>query len=162
MVIVMMGPAGAGKSTVGAALAARLGWRFVDADDFHSASNVARMARGEALTDGDRAGWLSTLHDVLAQASDRRESLVLACSALTAAHRAHLVGALRHIRFAYLKSSPAVLRSRLEARTNHFAGSALLDSQLATLEEPGPPAVVFDGEAPVDATLERIRLEYGV
>jgi len=163
MVIVVMGPAGSGKSTVGTALAAQVGWRFVDADDFHPPANLAKMARGEPLTDADRAGWLTTLHDMIAHAAGRRESLVLACSALTAAHRGRLVGDVRQIRFAYLKCSPAVLRTRLETRQNHVAKSVLLDSQLATLEEPtADSALIIDGEAPVDTTIERIRRECGV
>ena len=112
MVIVVMGPAGAGKSTVGAALARSLGWRFVDADDFHPHANLVKLARGEPLTDADRAGWLSALHDVIARVAERRESMVLACSALTEAHRATLGGDVRSVRFAYLRNSAAVLRDR--------------------------------------------------
>lgn len=162
MVIVVMGPAGAGKTTVGAALAAALGWRFVDADEYHSAANLAKMARGEGLTDDDRASWLAALHDVVTQAASRREPLVLACSALTAAHRARLAGDLRAVRFAYLKTSPDVLRARLEARQHHVAKANLLSSQLATLEEPDDPSLVFNGQADVETLVSNIRTEFGV
>jgi gluconokinase len=162
MVIVLMGPAGAGKSTVGEALGARLGWPFVDADDYHSPANVAKMHRGEPLTDRDRAAWLASLHRVIALAVDRRESIVLACSALTAHHRELLKGTLRPVRFVYLKNPPEVLQARLQARRDHFAGAALLDSQLATLEEPGDAALVVDGTADLDTIIGRIRLEFGV
>lgn len=162
MVIVVMGPSGAGKSTVGVALATALGWRFVDADEYHSASNLAKMERGEALTDADRAGWLATLHDVIARAAGRRESFVLACSALKAAYRAQLAGDLHRIRFAYLKNTPEVLRARLEARQHHVAKADLLPSQLATLEEPDDRSLSFAGDADVPTIVARIRTELGV
>ena len=162
MVIVVMGPAGAGKSTVGAALAASLGWRFVDADEFHPHANLVKLAHGEPLTDRDRTGWLSALHDVIVRAAERRESMVLACSALTDAHRATLVGDLRAVRFAYLKNSAAVLRARLTARQGHVAKANLLESQLATLEEPVDATLTFNGEADVDTIVARIRREFGI
>ncbi len=162
MIIVVMGPAGAGKSTVGAALAASLRWSFVDADEFHSHESLAKLARGEPLTDRDRAGWLLALHEVMARAAGRRDSMVLACSALTDAHRATLVGDLRSVRFAYLKNSAAVLRARLTSRQGHVAKANLLESQLATFEEPVDASLTFDGEADVDTIVARIRRELGV
>jgi gluconokinase len=162
MVVVLMGPAGAGKSTVGSALAERLGWTFVEADDYHSAAAVRTMSGGRPLTDADRAGWLDTLHAVVARALDRREPLVLACSALTAAHRHRLAGDLRHVRFVYLRVPRAVLRERLEQRPGHFAGVALLESQLATLEEPDGGALTLDGTQDVATLVGHIRLEFGL
>lgn len=162
MVIVLMGPAGSGKTFVGTALAERLGWAFVDADDHHPPANVAKMARGYALTDADRIGWLDALRAIVSRAIDRREPLVLACSALSAQHRTQLVGALRPVRFVYLKTAPEVLRERLVTRRGHFAKSDLLDSQLTTLEEPGADALVVDGAADVETIIGHIRLEFGV
>lgn len=162
MVIVLMGPAGAGKSTVGAALAERLGWGFVDADTHHPPANLAKMERGHSLTDADRAGWLDTLHGVVARAIGRRESLVLACSALTAQRRAHLIGDLRPVRLVYLKTSPEILHARLAGRHGHFAKENLLDSQLATLEEPGDDALTVDGAADIDTIVGHVQLEFGV
>jgi gluconokinase len=161
MVIVVMGPAGAGKSTIGAALAERLGWAFVDADDYHPPANVAKMRRGIPLSDVDRASWLRELHQIVARASDRRERLVLACSALTQAHRAVIADGLRPVRFVYLKVARDVLRSRLETRPGHFATIDLLESQLETLEEPGEEALTLDGAADVDTIVGHIRLEFG-
>ena len=162
MVIVMMGPAGAGKSTVGAALAERLGWAFVDADEHHPPANIAKMERGLPLDDSDRVGWLATLHAIVARAIDRRESLVLACSALTGRHRELIADDLRPVRFVYLKTSPGVLRARLAGRRGHFAKADLLDSQLAVFEEPGADALTLDGAADIDTIVGHIRLEFGV
>ncbi len=162
MVIVMMGPAGAGKSTVGAALAERLGWAFVDADEHHPPANIAKMERGLPLDDSDRVGWLATLHAIVARAIDRREPLVLACSALTARHRELIADDLRSVRFVYLKTSPGVLRARLAGRRGHFAKADLLDSQLAAFEEPGADALTLDGAADIDTIVGHIRLEFGV
>lgn len=162
MVIVLMGPAGAGKSTVGVTLATRLGWMFVDADDYHTPAHVAKMGRGEPLTDTDRAGWLGALRTVIERALDRREPMVVACSALATRHRAHLAGGLHGVRFVYLKADRAVLAARLRERSGHFAKTPLLDSQLETLQEPGDEALTVDGTADIDTIVGHVRLEFGV
>ena len=141
----MMGPAGAGKSTVGLALAREIGWRFVDADSYHSESNIGKMGRGESLTDADRAGWLRALHQVITDATNRGEALVLACSALARRHRDVLTGGLDAVAFVYLRTPVSVLRARLAVRPDHFADERVLPQQLATLEEP-------DDALTVDAT----------
>lgn len=158
MVIVVMGVAGAGKTTVGSLLARRLGWAFFDADDFHAPANVAKMARGEPLDDTDRAAWLDTLAALIDRLLREQRPAVLACSALRASYRARLCG--RHgdaeVRIVYLHGDPDLIRSRLEARHGHFASAGLLPSQLVTLEEPQNALVVEIDAAP--ATLvERIR-----
>lgn len=161
--IVLMGPAGAGKTTVGTALAERLGWIFVDADDHHAPASLDKMASGTPLTDADRAGWLERLHALLTRSLDRRESMVLACSALTHAHRQRLVDGLRPVRVVYLQTPRDTLLARLRARRDHVAGEALLDSQLATLEEPdADDALVLDGASSIDALVGHIRLAFGV
>lgn len=156
-----MGVAGSGKTTIGRALANSLGWPFVDADDYHSRENIARMRRGLPLTDADRVPWLAALHGVIARALDRRESLVLACSALKERYRVALAGGLRTVRFVYLTAPEAVLRDRLANRTDHFARPNLLDSQLATLEPPAD-ALEIDATLPVDQIVVRIRREFGL
>jgi len=164
VVIVLAGAAGAGKTMVGRALAAALGWRFVDADDYHAPADVAKMRAGVALTDADRAAWLTTLHGVLATAIDRRESLVLACSALKQRYRDILRSNLRGVRFVYLNASEATLCARLASRTGHFAGPALVASQLATLEEPrdAHDALTIDATWPPEQIIRAIRHEFGV
>jgi len=139
MVIIVMGPTGAGKSTIGRALAAAQRWPLVEGDDYHSASNLDKIKRGTPLTDEDRAPWLAVLHGVIARAVERRDSLVLTCSALKARYRQTLGGELRRVRFVYLRAPERVLRERLERRAGHIAGPTLLASQLATLEEPESP-----------------------
>ena len=161
MVVVLIGAAGAGKTTVGRALADALGWRFVDGDDFHSPAAITKMRAGAALTDADRVPWLASLHQVIAIAIDRREPLVVACSALRARYRERLHGDLRTVRFAYLKADEATLRRRLTERAGHFAGPALITSQLATLEEPHE-GLTIDATQPPESIVAAIRYEFGL
>lgn len=154
MVIVIIGPAGAGKTLIGRALAHELGWRFVEGDDHHSPAAIA-------LTDADRAPWLASLHDILAAVLDRREHLVLACSALKERYRLTLRGDLRTVRFVYLKSDEPTLRRRLAERGGRFAGPALLASQLADLEEPAD-ALTIDALQALERIIATIRRELGI
>jgi len=162
-VIVVMGVAGSGKTTVGEALASAVGWRFVDADDHHAAASVAKMARGEPLDDGDRWPWLDRLRAIIEGALAREDGLVLACSALKASYRARLAGgdAGGRVRFVHLAGTPELLRARLAQRPGHFMKPGMLDSQLATLEVPSD-AVTVDVALPLAAQVARIRLELGL
>ena len=162
-IIVLMGPAGAGKTTVGELLAESLGWHFLDADAFHSSANVERMRQGIGLTDADRAPWLRAMHDALEDLHARGESVVLACSALKAQYRRALVpvSASNSVRFVYLRAPEAVLRERLAHRTAHYAGTSLLASQLATLEEP-PDALWIDASCEPAEIMHRIRRDLAV
>jgi gluconokinase len=143
-----MGVAASGKTTVGRALAARLGWRFLDADDFHSARSRAKMRAGQPLTDGDRLPWLERLHAALAEAVAAKRPVVLACSALTERYRRTLIGRLRSVRLVYLRIMPRLARRRIAART-HFFNPGLLTNQFETLEEPAD-AIAVDASRRVD------------
>ncbi|WP_421932310.1 gluconokinase [Phenylobacterium sp.] len=147
--LVIMGVAGAGKSTLMRALAARLGWACQDGDDLHPAVNVARMARGEPLTDADRAPWLAAVDAWLDARRAEGEPAIIACSALKRAYREGLRAGRPGLRFVWLTGDPQVLAQRLADRTGHFAGPDLLTSQLATLEPPGPD----EGVIPVEIGL---------
>jgi gluconokinase len=138
-----MGVSGCGKSTVGEALAAHLGWRFVEGDSLHPAENVAKMAAGQALNDGDRAGWLSTLAQQLAQARTAHQGLVISCSALKRTYRDRLRGGDPDARFVHLAGSREVIAQRLAARTHLYMPPSLLDSQFADLQVPEPEEQVL-------------------
>src|SRR5690242_12438217 len=158
-----MGVAGAGKTTVGRELATSIGWEFHDADDFHSRENIAKMHRGEGLTDADRQPWLDALCRLIAAIVRERRHAVLACSALKQAYREVLMPAgvaSAVVRFVYLDVPPEELERRLESR-HHFAGPSLLSSQLATLEKPND-AVWVDGTRPVPAEVNSIREALGL
>jgi gluconokinase len=161
MVIVLMGPAGAGKTTIGRSLAVDLGWRFVDGDDLQPRANIDKMRRGDPLTDGDRASWLAALHAVIARAIDRREHLLMACSALKERYRSALHADLKPVRFVYLKADTSLLQHRLEQRPHHFAGPSLLISQLTDLEEPAD-ALTIDAANDPSEIVHHIRREFGV
>ena len=131
-----MGVSGSGKSTVGALLAARLGWEFLDADEFHPAENVAKMSAGTPLEDADRWPWLERLNEELRQ----RTNAVLACSALKDSYRQVLCKDLE-CRIVHLRGSSDLLRARLQERKHRYMPASLLESQFAALE---PPAGAID------------------
>jgi gluconokinase len=146
-----MGVSGAGKTTIGQALALRLGWTFLDADDFHPPQNVAKMAATIALDDADRWPWLDAMNSVLKAQTDA----VLACSALKQAYRERLTRGLQAFSFVYLHGTPALIRARLEQRRHRFMSAALLDSQLAALEPPAQ-AIAIDVAGEVQASVAAI------
>ena len=159
--VVVMSVTGAGKTTVGQALARALGWRFVDADDLHSSANVEKMSRNEPLTDADREPWLQAVRGEIVNAQAAGQPLVVACSALKRAYRRTLSDGL-DVQFVYLKASRDALAQRLAKRRGHFAGPGLLDSQLATLEEPGPDeATIVDAMLPLETVVLHIREALG-
>jgi gluconokinase len=140
---VVMGVAGSGKSLIGAELARALGIAFVEGDDYHSAENVDRMSRGVPLTDKDRARWLHSLAGRIREAMDAGTGLVMSCSALRRSYRDILRAQASDLRFVFLKGERALISERLAGRHGHFMPPSLLDSQLATLEEPTPDENVW-------------------
>ena len=145
-----MGVQGSGKTTVGQALAARLGWNFADADDFHSTANKAKMSAGIPLTDEDRMPWLAAVRAAMEKAG---RNLVMACSALKEKYREQLV--FPGVRVVYLRGSQELIAARLQARQHHYAKLDLLPSQFEQLEEPRD-AVVVDIAHSVDEIVEEI------
>lgn len=131
-----MGVCGSGKSLIGAALARALEVDFVEGDEYHPAENVRRMSAGIPLTDDDRAGWLRALALRLHEAKDAGTGLVMSCSALKKSYRDVLRGGGGELRFVFLRGSRALIAERLAGRAGHYMPAALLESQLATLEEP--------------------------
>jgi gluconokinase len=150
-VLVIMGVSGSGKTTVGALLAGRLGWHFAEADDFHPAANIAKMRNAIPLEDADRLPWL---HAIAAQIDRWRAegtNGVVTSSALKRRYRDIIIGDRPEVRLVYLKGDHDVIAHRIAARHGHFMPASLLDSQFATLEEPGPeerPIVVSIGNPP--------------
>ena len=136
MVIVLMGVAGSGKTTVGQKLAAELGWSFRDADEFHPPENVAKMSSGLPLTDRDRAPWLAAIRAHIDACLARGEGAVVTCSALKEAYRRALLADPARVKLVHLTGDFALLSARIGARQGHFMKPEMLQSQLATLESP--------------------------
>jgi gluconokinase len=136
--VVVMGVSGCGKTSVGRALAAATGWRYVEGDELHPPENVARMAAGTPLTDADRQGWLEKIASAIAAAAQRGEGLVVTCSALKRRYRDLLRGGAPDLRFVHLQGPRELLAERMAARQGHYMPPSLLDSQLEALEPPQP------------------------
>jgi gluconokinase len=148
-VLVVMGPAGSGKSTLGVALAAELDVPFLEGDALHSPESVAKMRSGHPLDDADRAPWLARIRGWIDARLEAGDGGVVACSALRRTYRDVLVGGHRdQVRLVVLEATPALLAARLAARTGHFLPPSLLDSQVATFEPPG------DDERPIRVAAE--------
>jgi carbohydrate kinase (thermoresistant glucokinase family) len=160
MVIVVTGVSGAGKTVVGSELAARLGWAFEDADDFHPEANVDKMRRGVPLTGEDRTPWIRALAEGVRRWSVDGRDVVLACSALRKSFRDALRGGVGDggdIRFVYLKGGNEEIDRRVRRRAGHFMPASLLKSQFDTLEEPdSSEALVIDIGRPVGAMVDAI------
>jgi gluconokinase len=151
--LVVMGVSGSGKSTVGAALAQRLGVSFADADDFHPPANIAKMTAGHALDDHDRHPWLELVGGWLAE---HPEGGVMSCSALKRKYRDQLRHHAPGLQFLLLEGTREVIERRQASRPGHFMPASLLTSQFATLEplEPDEYGVVIDVDQSVDAIVQ--------
>jgi gluconokinase len=157
-VVVVMGVAGSGKTTVGRALAARLGWAFQEGDELHPAANVAKMKAGRPLDDADRAPWLEAIgRRIDAWLADGRSGVV-SCSALKRAYRDRIRRGRPSVRLVLLEGPPDLMRRRLERRGDHFMPASLVDSQFADLEAPSAEegAVIADAAAPLDGQVDAI------
>ncbi|NWI85604.1 GNTK gluconokinase, partial [Pitta sordida] len=155
VLVVVMGVSGSGKTTVGSRLAAKLGWKFYDADDYHPLDNKKKMAEGIPLNDEDRIPWLCALHDILRREDSSKQDAVLACSALKRMYRQVLVNGASAIEsnqpaqpgenpalkilFVHLDGPIDIIAGRLAKRRGHFMPPELLKSQFDTLEPPSAP-----------------------
>jgi carbohydrate kinase (thermoresistant glucokinase family) len=164
-IIILMGVAASGKTTLGKALAETTQGSFYDGDDFHSSANREKMAAGMALTDDDRKDWLQALADLIAERSQMPTPTFIACSALKETYRDILRAAHPVLAFVFLKADPVTLRQRITQRYEsgeHFMPPTLLDSQLQALEPPAD-ALEMDSTKPiaelVGLVLSRIKLE---
>ncbi len=155
-VLVIMGVAGAGKTTIGSMLAESLGWEFADADSFHPPANVAKMATGTPLDDADREPWLDALRACILGWTSTGNQGVLACSALKHAYREVLRVENGNVAFIYLHAEYEVLKSRLSTRSGHFMKPRMLSSQLETLEEPEDAVYVDASQSPINIVYEII------
>src|SRR3979490_1896604 len=159
MVVLLMGVSGGGEEGAGKLLASQVGWEFADADDYHSAANVEKMRNGIPLMDADRGPWLESLRPVIVEWIAAGKNGVLACSALKKAYRDVLIVG-PEVRVVYLKGDRELLRDRLLLRRGHYMKEAMLESQIATLEEPGDAIVVDARRTPEEIVREiRLRLE---
>ncbi|HLK32253.1 MAG TPA: gluconokinase [Terriglobales bacterium] len=157
MILVVMGVAGSGKTTIGTRLAEALGCLFLEGDSLHPPANVEKMSHGIPLTDADRAPWLTAIRDHIRAADERGECLVVACSALKQQYRDFLSRDAR-ITWIYLKGSQELIASRIEHRREHYMKAGMLPSQFTDLEEPSD-ALVVDITPPPEAILQKLLLQ---
>jgi gluconokinase len=162
-VAVLMGVSGSGKTTIAQGIADRMGWPLLEGDKFHPTANVEKMSLGHPLTDDDRWPWLRAIAAEIDAVRARGESAVVACSALKRAYRDILIGDRPDVVLVYLQGEQSLIAARMQARKGHFMPPALLDSQFATLEEPGPnehPITVSIAPKPddiIDAVVRQLK-----
>ncbi len=160
MILVVSGVSGSGKTTIGKRLVERCGGGFFDADDYHSAENIAKMRSGQPLGDDDREDWLQSLVELLQARVAVVENTVLACSALKKSYRERLVSAAPdQIKFAILTGDKELIATRIRARDNHFMPSELLDSQFEAFE-PSEKFPEFDVAENLEQIVSKILSTY--
>lgn len=154
----VMGVSGSGKTTVATILARRLGWPFQEGDSLHSPSSIGKMGAGLPLTDADRRDWLLNVAEWVEAKLDRGENGLITCSALKRRYRDVINRRGAGVVFVFLAGSKETIAARLAARTGHFMPAALLDSQLADLEEPAPdePAIRVETDKVPDAIAQEV------
>lgn len=160
MIVMIMGVTGSGKTVVGSLLASQLGWKFADADNFHSRENIEKMRRGLGLSDADREPWLRAIHAAMAGWEAENQGGVMACSALKESYRQLLCADLP-VKLVYLKGTYELIAHRLTFRHGHYATESLLASQFAALEEPANAIVVDITKSPEEVVSE-IRRQLGL
>jgi gluconokinase len=162
-VAVVMGVSGSGKTTIAEGIGQRLGWPLLEGDRFHPPANVEKMSRGIPLTDEDRWPWLRAIAEAIDEIRARGDSAVVACSALKRAYRDILIGDRSDVVLVYLQGDKGLIAGRMAARKGHFMPVTLLDSQFATLEEPGPDerpvtvSIALPAAAIVDEVVRRLK-----
>jgi gluconokinase len=163
VILLIMGVAGSGKTTIARALAERLGWRYQEGDALHPPANVAKMSAGTPLTDTDRWPWLHAIATVIDTWRADGTNGIVTCSALKRAYRAILIGDRHDVRLVFLAGDKPLIAARMAARTGHFMPPALLDSQFATLEPPGPDedAITADIAAPPEVLVADLARRIG-
>lgn len=152
--IILMGVSGCGKTTVGRLLAERLGWTYIESDDYHSPSDIEKMSSGIPLTDEDRWPWLKRLHNLLQDHLEKNQRVVLACSALKQSYRDLLVSGLDNVFFVFLKGGFDLIHERMQQR-KHYMKADMLRSQLEALEEP-QNAIIMDIQQSPEKIVEKI------
>ena len=154
MVLILMGVAGCGKTSVGRMLAERLRWKYYEGDEYHPKENVEKMSNGIPLNDQDRMPWLLMLRTIIKDALSHNENIILSSSALKEAYR-KILKVNNQIKFIYLKGSYDLIESRMKLRKDHFMKSGMLKSQFEALEEPAD-AIVIDIDQPLEKIVEII------
>ena len=155
MIVVLMGVSGSGKTTIGELLAQRLGFQFIEGDDYHPQRNIDKMRAGVPLEDVDRWPWLDALNRVLRKQRDA----VVTCSALKQSYRQRLLAGVADKRLVYLTASKAVIAERVAKRKHKYMPASLLDSQFATLEPPHDATAIDvsgEPEESVDAIVQAL------
>ncbi len=155
MILVVMGPMGSGKTTIGKLLASRFGWPFYEGDDFHPPENVAKMQAGIPLTDDDRRPWLETLRGIIDERLQEGANAILACSALKETYRQMLGVDQKTVITVYLRGSFELVRRRVEGREHRYMNKNLLRSQFNALEEP-EAGLTLDATASPDEIVDII------
>ena len=160
-IAVMMGVSGSGKTTVGEALAKRLGWDFQEGDELHPPANIAKMNAGIPLTDADRAPWLTRVEAWINGELRQGRSGVITCSALKRAYRDQIVGGRADVRLVFLKGDHNLIADRIAHRHGHFMPASLLDSQFEALEAPGASehAIEIDISQPLESNVAKAAAE---
>ena len=158
IVLIFMGVAGSGKTTVATLFAKKTGAKFYEGDDFHPPENVAKMRNGIPLTDADREQWLQTLRKIVVGAQAEKEFSVLTCSALKAKYRDELTAGDARVKFVHLTGPPTLIAERLKNRCRHFMPPPLLASQLATLEPPADALVFSCEKSPMEIVAELVQI----